>query len=292
MNELIPNLKEAYEAVAHVLAPAKPLLDATLNFASGVLSELTAAALGTGAVAYFVYQKAKRDFRDGDFKEDGVVVSHTFYAPTGRINPVTGNQFFEQQITTLDGFDLENVFRGKYAKGIIKQIIDAAQDCTPDQSAVFLALLQHKFIGSVGKPENERTYKYIRDHWIGHFSTILNKMETVLRIDCNEENAPNLNTKYAVLAFEAGAKRKIFRTFFIDEDYVLGKKQLPDARDILIDGEYKPDDHAMLRRETLGSIIKNLQDNPWLAYMSGIRVYDGTSVKVKLETATAHAAPN
>lgn len=222
------------------------------------------AAVGFGGV--LAHWRARKAILTGEFGKAAAILGETRYAPTGKINPATGKEFFEQQIRNYQSnLNLENIFHPLARKSIMRYINAASKHCTPDQPVVFQHLDK-----VVPAEELEKVRATISKDWINYFSEILNQKAHPEAAHLGPRDIAVEACKIPVLVYEPGANKKQYRILLIPLEMLEGDV-LPAPEDTLISAE-----HHSRRLFTNLQVVKALKSEKPGGILDRCRVFYAT----------------
>lgn len=255
-------------------------LSAASVFVTLVQGVASVTVIGGGAYLAF---KNSAALRRGIFGGHTAIVGETFYTPTGKTNPETGNEFVKQKLRTHKAaLDMEGIFHQSLQRRMLKYITAASKHCTQDDPIVFNHL--HKVIPA---KDYAKMHNLFTLAWRNHFSEYLNggtgaeRRVPDGRFDFVEE------VKLPLLVWEPSTNHKQFRVLFVPKKWVDGNC-LPDSADMLVqkgaehyelDASYHHHDRLKTNQAILAHINKDPQK--WIDDF-GVGFSTGKTVKVAL----------
>ena len=199
-----------------------------------------------------------------------IYATETFLCPTGKINPETGNEFYDLRIRSqTKSFQLTDIFSDTVENRIFEYFNEAAQHCNTDHPLVFEHLkhvvpdeLWNELWPKIISPWKQSFGANFWSNGQIHGGMLLDRQVA------EEKNA------MALLVCEEDSGFKEMRVIYLHPKY-LDVKNLPDAADIRFqseNGDYIYDsEHTHMERWRIHrSIAKilNAQDTEWIGQAS------------------------
>jgi hypothetical protein len=302
---MLENLPDLTKAFTEAAIGAAEFVKETLHYTAKIF--LSHAITG-GIIAFVAQQMMSRKLRDGNFRNDNVVISYTDYTPSGTFkkdeNGEILGEFYNQEIISDRRFQLEHIYEGEIGKKIVKYLKKASKHVTEDNPVILSALfnelrnnaandnkpldiryLAQKF-GSrkIMRERNpimrENLLGLIKSKWVGFCSEVFNKNSHDLHQPLKDREYREKEDVYCVLVFENGAHRKQFRALVIhgyqlDPDYKLPEKDM-----VLVDGKHDPTHNQLERLGTMKRVIDLLREDEQLREFCRVNRYTGQILKM------------
>jgi hypothetical protein len=145
--------------------------DVVANVGDAVFGNILVPAVGSAIGGAVVTSMAWRKLLGGH--DRAINISATYYVPSGIPNPVTGEEFIDQEITTIDNdFNFVEAFRGPGGKSLAR-LVEKATNMTNAHTVLGFSFLEDL----IPEEELEEITEVISAKWKGYFSSLLGDKE-------------------------------------------------------------------------------------------------------------------
>lgn len=204
------------------------------HFNNGLGEVFAGAVIGiAGTYAGYAIRRVRqgRNVLSGNLKTPDILLSRTVYTPSGYTNPETRNEFFYQDVRSVDpekhAVKLEDFLTSGAEIPLARAIKKAAKFCTPDAPVVLAHL--HK---AVKPSEIGALVRVLPWGTVGEFSDRLSDLHHAMAANHDEREYVTERHFTPVLLNEKYGKENHLR-FLLVEPWQFNAKKLPDPRDIL-----------------------------------------------------------
>ncbi len=218
-------------------------------------------------------------------------LSETLYQPTGKINPATGREFFDQKIRTINhAIDIGLIFHPSMRDQVMGYLRKAAQKCEDEDIIVFQKLYKSR---SFTKKGMQNTREKIARRWKNYFGELLNTSHIEVRSRAPREKFIGQNV-FLVMVNEKLSRTKQIRIFIVPGNW-LSDNPMPPFEDVRFenaDGSFSHDEHhgESIRWKSNMKIVEALKNDNRLFEDCRVEFYTGDSVYVEPPKTTKKAA--
>lgn len=213
-------------------------------------------------------KNAKAAILKGRLEGTRAILSETIYRPTGKINPVTKQEFFEQHIRNPQEIDLLDLFPSEVSDELLGYIDAASEYCTKDYPCVF-----HHLTKVVPKTEWPHVKNMISTQWITYFSGQFTNLSNFVSVPQNQKISTlnNENRILPILVWEDGVRKEQYRVLLFDQDALENIARIDRANVMTHEGKYNQQDPRMARVDTNKAVLETLR-NPLHSWISDLVV--------------------
>lgn len=221
----------------------------------------------TGAAAYKFVEKYSRlkqrqALTRSSLGMSAIPVEQVSFIPSGAINPVTGKEFYDQEVWTRLRVNLGKAFDSEVADEILGYLNQAKKFCTMRNPLAFAHL------GKVVHPARlAAVQKILTEQWVSLFSSAL--LKDIVYRSYEGRDAPVESSVIPLLVYEPDAPIKQFRVLLVTRSQI-NRAQLPDFEDtrfffkIRDAYSHDPAHEDSYKVKTYHQLERILKENPWI----------------------------